>query len=119
MFALVLGMMFEDRRRSEKITEKAMLVVIAILIPFQLIATWAQGYVLLSPYLYLFSVYQHLQYVPVIVAGVYLFALYSLWDQAPWRRSIIVLTPAIGIYVATSIDQSAKRIFLRLLINLR
>lgn len=88
MFALVLGMMFEDRRRNEKITEKMMLVVIAVIIPLQLLATWAQGYVLLSPHFYLFSIYQHLQYVPVIVVGCFLIALYSLWDLSNWRRAL-------------------------------
>lgn len=107
MFAIVLGMTYEDRRQNEHIVEKTMLIVIAVLVPLQLLATWAQGHVLLSPYLYLFSIYQHLQYVPAIMVGSYLIALYSLWDQSTWRRLIIVLAPVIGIYVAASTSMLA------------
>jgi O-antigen ligase len=102
MFALVLGMMYEDRRRNEHIVEKAALVIIGVLVPFQLLATWMQGQVLLSPYLYLFSIYQHLEYVPVIAAGGYLVELFSLWHVRPWRALIVVAAAPFGIYIAAS-----------------
>jgi hypothetical protein len=102
MFALVLGMMYEDRRRNEHIVEKAALVIIGVLVPFQLLATWMQGQVLLSPYLYLFSIYQHLEYVPVIAVGGYLVALFSLWHVRLWRALIVVAAAPFGIYIAAS-----------------
>lgn len=107
MFGLVLGMMFEDHRQDVALVEKAMLVVVAAVVPSQLILSWSQGYVWLSSYVYLFSIYQHLQYVPVIVVGVYLVALYSLWCEGNWRRLIIALAPVMGIYVAASASMLA------------
>jgi hypothetical protein len=102
MFGLVLGMMYGGNRRNEYLVEKAMLIAIAVLVPAQLVATWAQGHMLLTPYLYLFSIYQHLQYVPVIVACSYIVGLYGLWEQPRWRRLIITLAPMIGIYAMAS-----------------
>jgi hypothetical protein len=102
MFGLVLGMMYEDGRQSEHLFEKAMLLVIAALMPAQLLASWAQAQLFLTPYLYLFSIYQHLQYVPVIVAGGYLIALFSLWSYRTWRMLILALAPLVGMYAAAS-----------------
>jgi hypothetical protein len=102
MFGLVLGMMYEERRQNENLAEKAMLIVIAVLVPAQLLASWMQADVRLTPYLYIFSVYQHLQYVTIIVVSVYLVALYSLWNYRSWRFLIIALAPLVGIYVAAS-----------------
>ena len=102
MFGLVLGMMYGGYQRNEYLVEKAILIVTAILVPAQLTATWVQGHMLLTPYLYLFSIYQHLQYVPVVVVCGYLVALYSLWDQPLWRRLIITLAPLLGFYAMAS-----------------
>jgi len=107
MFGLVLGMIYEDREHNEHFVEKAMLVTIAGLVPAQLLASWAQLQLFLTPYLYLFSIYQHLQYVPVIVAGSYLIALFSLWNDRTWRMLILALAPLVGIYVAASASMLA------------
>lgn len=102
MFGLVLGMMYEEHGRDEHLAAKGMLLVIAALIPIQLLASWMQGQTFLTPYLYLFSVYQHFQYVPVIVASIYIVALFSLWNSRSWRMLILVLVPLVGIYVAAA-----------------
>lgn len=102
MFGLVLGMMYEDGRHNEHFVEKVMLLVIAALVPAQLVASWAQAQMFLTPYLYLFSIHQHLQYVPVIVTGSYLVAVFSLWDHRTWRMLILVLAPLVGMYAAAS-----------------
>jgi len=107
MFGLVLGMMYENHRSNDYIAEKAMLVVIAILMPAQLLASWAQSQMFLTPYLYLFSIYQHLQYVPIIVTSCYLLALFSLWQIHSWRMLAIVLAPLTGLYIAASGSLSA------------
>lgn len=107
MFGLVLGMIYVERGQNKQTAEKAMLAVIAVLVPLQLVAGWAQGYVWLSSNVYFFTIYQHLQYVPVIVVSAYLVALYSLWNQPFWNRLIIALAPAIGIYVAASASMLA------------
>jgi hypothetical protein len=102
MCALVLGQLYEEEGANRFLVEKAFLYVLLALVPVQLLLTWVQGYFVLSPYLYLFSIYQHLQYVPVIFAGGYLIALYSLWDLARYRKALIVLAPLMGIYVSGS-----------------
>lgn len=102
MFGLVLGMMYEGTKRNEYVLEKAMLAVIAALIPVQLMASWMQHQLVLTPYLYIFSIYQHLQYVPIVVTSCYLMALFGLWNIPSWGRLSIVLSPLIGIYIAAS-----------------
>ncbi len=101
-FGLSLGMMYEGQRRNEYLVEKAVLVVIAVLMPAQLLASWMQSSLYLTPYLYLFSVYQHLQYVPVVVASSFLVSLFSLWDFRAWRILLITVAPVLGIYIVAS-----------------
>lgn len=107
MFALALGMMFENHDKNRRCFEKTALVLIALLVPIQLLATWMQGRVFLTPYLYYFSVYQHLQYVPMIFASVYVLALFTLWNERGWNWLLVAVTPIIGIYVTASGSMSA------------
>jgi len=102
MFGLVLGMMYEEHGRKKYLFEKATLSLITVLVPIQLVATWMQGHTMLTPYLYLFSIYQHLQYVPIVVACSYVVGLYGLWEQPRWRRILITLAPVIGFYAMAS-----------------
>jgi hypothetical protein len=103
-FGLVLGMMYEDQ---ERLVEKSMLVVLLCLLPAQLLATLLQGSPFLVPYLHLFSVYQHLQYVPVVVSGIYLICVFSLWGDRKWRFLIVGLAPVFGMYIAASGSMAA------------
>ena len=101
-FGLALGMMYEGQRGSEYLIEKAVLVVIAVLMPAQLLASWMQSSLRLTPYLYVFSVYQHFQYVPVVVVSSFLISLFSLWNFRPWRILVISVAPILGIYIVAS-----------------
>lgn len=107
MFGLVLGQIYAQREDRRALFEKAFLYVLAILIPLQLLATWWQGHVLLSPYLYVFSVYQHLQYVPVVLACGYLVALYSLWQFPQYKKVLVLLAPLMALHVAASVSMLA------------
>jgi len=102
MGGMVLGQIYEAGEEKKFIFERMFLYVLSILVPAQLLLTWLQGNILLSPYLYMFSIYQHLQYVPVIFVGGYLVAFYSLWEIPNHRRILIILAPLMGIYVAAS-----------------
>jgi len=102
MCALVLGQVYEARTRDGILFEKVFLYVLCVLVPVQLVFTWLQGHVHLSPYFYLFSIYQHHQYVPVIFVCGYLIALYSLWHLPQYKKILVVLTPIMGIYVVAS-----------------
>jgi len=78
--------------------------VLAIVIPVQLICTWNQQLLCLTPSLGVFSIYQHLQYVPVIFVSAYLVALFSLWDLRIHRQLLLILAPMLAIYVVASIS---------------
>ena len=91
---LVLGQMVND----EKTILKAFLYVLASVVPLQLIATWAQHHILLTHDLYIFSVYSHFQYVPLIFVSAFAMALTYFWDSH--RRLLFILGPLMGIYVA-------------------
>ena len=102
MFALVLGQLFEVTKNNSILVEKAFLYTLTILVPLQLLVTWAQGNLFLSPYLYLFSIYQHLQYLPVIIVCSYLLVFYRLGQLARERRILLALAPFMGIYAVAS-----------------
>jgi hypothetical protein len=104
MFALVLGQTYEGGSAHALIFEKVVLFVLAVLVPIQLVVSWLQGHTMLSPYLYLFSIYQHLQYVAVIFICGYLLSLYSLWPVPRFKMLLILLTPLIGIYAVASVS---------------
>ena len=106
MFALVLGQMYVSEKNgdNESYFEKGFLYVLAIVIPVQLICTWNQQLLCLTPTLGVFSIYQHLQYVPVIFVSAYLVALFSLWDLRIHRQLLLILAPMLAIYVVASIS---------------
>lgn len=110
MVALVLGQLYESHKQNA-ILCNAFLYVIAIVVPLQLLLTWVQGTIYLSPYLYFFSIYQHLQYVPVIFVSAYLIALYGLWQLPRFRKVLLILIPVMGLYATASISISALVLF--------
>lgn len=80
MFGLVLGEMYGAAARGP-VFERAACWVLVIILPAQLVSTWLQGYVLLSPKVVFFSIYQHLQYFPMIVSALSILAVLSLWGR--------------------------------------
>ncbi len=107
MFALVLGQALPQGHEGPALVARGFLWVLATIMPLQLLATWLQGHVLLSPYLYLFSVYQHLQYAPVVFVAAYLMALYTFWDSPQHRQLLLWLGPLMGIYAGASVSTLA------------
>ena len=104
MFALVLGQMHVSEKNgdNESYFEKGFLYVLTIIIPVQLIFSWDQQLLCLTPSLGIFSIYQHLEYVPVIFVSAYLVALFSLWDLRTHRQLLLILAPMLAIYVVAS-----------------
>lgn len=102
MAALVLGQLYESRGENSLIINKAFLYVIVTIVPLQLLSTWMHGQFYLSPEMFLFSIYQHLQYVPVILVSAYLIALYGLWQLPRFRKLLLILIPVMGVYAAAS-----------------
>lgn len=105
MFALILGQLYcEKIGDNNTCYEKMFLYVLAVIIPWQLIATFYQGFGYLTPSLGLFSIYQSFQYVPVIFVSGYLVALFALWQVTKQRLLMILLAPLMAIYVAASMS---------------
>lgn len=112
MVALVLGQIYIARKPNQSVTyAKAFLWVLVAIVPLNLFSSWIQGLVYLSPYFGLFSIYQHLQYVPVVFVSAYLIALFALWHFPRYKKLLLVLLPFMAIYVAASISMLAIGLF--------
>ncbi|MGV3628273.1 MAG: hypothetical protein ACO1PN_11380 [Betaproteobacteria bacterium] len=107
MFALVLGQVFDPQRKAESLFAEVCLKVLVVIIPLQLLCTWAQGRLVITPYLYAFSVHQHLQYVPSVLVGVYLIALFTLWQNQQRRAMLLVTGLLMSLYVAATVSTLA------------
>jgi hypothetical protein len=102
MFALVLGEMY-GKSAGTPVFERSALVVLALIVPLHLACTWAQGYSFLTPSLYAFSIYQHVQYLPMVVVATGLMASFALWPGTGWTRlALIVLPPLLAIHAVAS-----------------
>lgn len=114
MFALVFGQLYqkEDEDIQSFELERGLMYVLIVIVPLQLLSTWFQGYLYLSPYLYIFSIYQHLQYVPVVFVSAYLIVLYQLGLFTSSRRILYILTPLMGVYTVASASILALGIFI-------
>lgn len=116
VLGLVLGEMYGSVSEGKDF-EKACLVVVCIIAPAQLLCSWFQGLTILSPYLYLFSIYQHLHYVAVIMILAYGMALASLWDREDgWRLVLVALLPWVTLYAVASYSIEVDVVFLAFLI---
>jgi hypothetical protein len=107
MFALVLGQMFDATANASSVLPRVFLFTVSALAPVQLAVTWLQGKVLLSPYLYLFSVYQLYEYVSVMFAVAYLISLFSLWDVHRYRLVLLTMSIPVSIFIAASMSALA------------
>ncbi len=107
MFALILGVSWVGHGHAglkEISIEKIFLYVVFLIVLVQLIATYYQGRSPLTSYLYLFSVYQHLQYVSLIMVGVFWWASIACFENRNERWIIMIFAPLIGLYSFESIS---------------
>lgn len=110
MGALVLGEMTKVSLLGEARIERGFLYVLAVLVPWQLVASWLQGGLQLTSYMYLFSIYQHMHYVPIVFVSAYVLVMFSLWPNMKYKRTLLVLSPLMGIYVAAALSPMASMI---------
>lgn len=96
---LVLGQLIDD---TDKIIARGFLWVITIVVPLQLLATWVQGGLILTHYLYAFSIYAHFQYVSLIFVCAYAYCLSNLWEEH--RIWLGVLLLPMTIYVTAGLS---------------
>jgi len=102
VFALFLGQSYVRPGKPEFRFEAIFLYVLVLIVPLEVLATLVQETGLLTPYLYVFSIYQHLQYLPVIFVGLYFLAAVSLYEHRHMRALLLFLAPFIGIYASAS-----------------
>jgi hypothetical protein len=98
VFALVLGQMFGAPQQGLRLAALAFGAVLALIVPWQLLRSVGYAETELYHDLGLFSIYQHLQYVPSVFVCAYLVAVFALW-QSPRRRLIVITAPLMGLYV--------------------
>lgn len=98
-FALLLGQMVID---TDKIIAKAFLYVLCLVVPFQLMATYLAGSLTLTHNLYIFSIYQHFQYVTLIFVSAFAYSMSNLWGSH--KRILIALIPLMLFYSTASIS---------------
>ncbi|GAB2182010.1 hypothetical protein DLREEDagrD3_22330 [Denitratisoma sp. agr-D3] len=86
MFALVLGEMIGVTFYGGRLFLWAACTTLLLVLPAQLIASILQGYTLLSPKVFLFSIYQHLQYFPMVVSALVIAVLIPFYSRGGVER---------------------------------
>lgn len=94
---LILGQLVRD---EENIIPRAFMWVLLLVVPLQILAGWWQKTLTLTHNLYLFSIYQHFQFVPVIFVVAFCLVMVHLWSEH--KAALRFLTVAMGIYAIAS-----------------
>ena len=98
-FAMILGQMVTD---EDLAIPSAFLAVVILIVPLQLVASWLHGSLTLTHDLYAFSIYQHFQYVPLILVCAFGFATTALWSKH--RKVLIIFFPIMFVYAIASVS---------------
>jgi hypothetical protein len=96
---LVLGQLIED---NKKVIPRAFLGVLLFIVPVQLLVGWVQGNLTLTHYMYIFSIYQHFQFVPLVLVCGFAYSMSILWDK--YKKTFYLLTPLIYLYAIESLS---------------
>lgn len=96
LMGMIVGHMYGLVAQDRKLFQKSAVVILLAIVPVQISSTIIDGYEVLSPRMYGFSIYQQLQYVPTIFVVLYLYALLSLWNDGGYRKMLIALSPAMA-----------------------
>lgn len=94
---LLLGQLVRD---DEDIIPKAFMWVLLTVVPFQILAGWWQKTLTLTHHLYVFSIYQHFQFVPVIFVLAFCLVMVHLWDKH--KSTLSILAVVMGVYAVAS-----------------
>ena len=102
MFGLILGYAYLEPKSYYLKFEAIALYVLLIIIPLEVVATLMRGTVILSPSLYFFSLYQHIQYLPVVFVSLYFLSIVTLFENKNLKYLILFLAPWFGAYIVAS-----------------
>lgn len=100
VFALILGQQFGLKVDAIDLIGKAAFSVLIVVVPLQLLNTWLAGSSFLAPTVLFFSVYQYMQYVPVMFVCLFLVGIFSCPGRLGSRW--LVLAFFMGVYVFVS-----------------
>jgi hypothetical protein len=107
MFGLVLGQMYAAGTQKP-VFEQAALAAMLLVVPAQLVATWMHAYALLVPQVFVFSIYQHLLYFPMVVVALLMLIVPALGlENKRARWTLYCLIPLFAIYVVASLSLMA------------
>ncbi|MDR7281964.1 hypothetical protein J2X84_000779 [Pseudomonas corrugata] len=107
VFALVLGQQYGIKKNAVSTIAKVWFFMLLIIMSLEVVSTVAAGPGILVPSVYLFSIYQHMQYVPVIFAGGFIVVLFSLSEEVGYRQGLLLLSAVMGMYLALSFSMLA------------
>lgn len=108
VFALVLGQQYGSRASALMCLALAGAVMLSVLVPLQLVAAWVADSGYLVPSVFVFSIYQHLQYVPVVFVGVFLVCIFTLSSRPGFSIWLIALSGILGVYASMSLSMLAQ-----------
>lgn len=111
-FGLILGQSYVSPNKVRYSLEAVCIYVIVLIVPLQLYATYRDGIGLLASYLYFFSIYQHLQYVPVVIVGLFIISICSLYKYKHWKYITILLLPFVILHTFLSYSWSANALLI-------
>jgi len=104
MSALFLGQLYEKIDGKMLALSRVFFVIVGAIVLLQIFCSWYQGYRLriFPPNIYVFSIYQHLQYIPLVLTAGFLMVLFKLGPHSGFRKWIAMLMPIMVLYVVVS-----------------
>ena len=111
---LIFGFLYIRPRSIFFGFETLCLFIITLIIPLQIFSSFLHGFNFLSPNIFLFSIYQHLDQIPLIFISMYFIALGALYKIKILKSVILIFAPIIGAYLAFSLTYFSFILFLYL-----
>ncbi len=105
MFALVLGQMYEGESKSEigGRLEHTLFRGGLLIMFLHLLASWLQGSFVLVPSLYFFSIYQYLEYVPIVLVSAVLIGYFGEVRFVSDKKMVAITAIVVGVYIGASV----------------
>jgi len=113
MSALILGQLYERVDGKMLVLSKVFFIILCAIVLLEIFCSWYQGYRLriLPPNIYVFSIYQHLQYVPLVFTAGFLMVLFGLGSHKGFRKWIVIFIPVMVFYIVVSAAVNAILLF--------
>ncbi len=105
LFGMVLGEMY-GAASAKPLFERAAITVLLIVLPAQMLTTWSGGFFVAHPDAFVFSIYQHLQYFPMIVAALGLMCAMALWQKIR-PAAVVALWAIVSVHLISSVSIGA------------